>query len=440
MTETYSFEPFESVENLKKIAEKLNSSFVVLMAKNCKISFIQNAVKRFEQAALYMRAGMVYADYYQKFDNEKKLMQTIDYQRGSLRDDFDFGNVLFFDAKLFRECVLAQDNDFRFAGLYDLRLRISEKAPIFHLNEPLYVVNNKEVIDNEKQQFAYINIKNQNMQIEMETAVTQHLKRINALVNYKKLKKIKFETQAFEYEASIIIPVKNREETIYDCITSAINQKTNFPYNIIAVDNFSTDHTANYIKIMATKTDREIVLLTPDEQNIGIGGCWNIAINHAKCGRFAVQLDSDDMYKDENVLQRIVYEFYKQQCAMLIGSYSTVNHCHEPIPPFDVKHLEWTAENGMNNALRINGFGAPRAFFTPIVRQIQFPNVSYGEDYAMALRISREWKIGRIFDSIYICRRWQNNSDADITTDKLNVYNLYKDRIRTMELMARIKY
>jgi hypothetical protein len=439
MAATYNFQPYESGENLKRIAEMLDGGFVALIAENSNVSFIQNALKRFEQAALDTGAGMVYSDYYQKFDKEEKLMQTIEYQQGSLRDDFDFGKVLFFDAKLFKECVLDHDSDFKFAGLYDLRLRVSEKAPIFHLNEPLYVVDNKEIINNEKQQFAYVDAKNQEVQKEMEVAVIQHLKRINAIINHKKLKKVKLKMQPFEYEASVIIPVKNREKTIYDCINSALNQKTNFRYNIIAVDNFSDDYTAGYIKTMAKQADKEIVLLTPDEQNLNIGGCWNIAVNHAKCGRFAVQLDSDDMYKDENTLQRIVDEFYKQQCAMLIGSYSMVNQYLELIPPFEVKHLEWTAENGMNNALRVNGFGAPRAFFTPIIRQIQFPNVGYGEDYATALRISREWKVGRIFDSVYLCRRWQNNSDAGITAEKLNTYNFYKDKIRTIELAARIK-
>ena len=152
------------------------------------------------------------------------------------------------------------------------------------------------------------------------------------------------------------------------------------------------------------------------------------------CGRFAIQLDSDDLYINHHVLQRIVDTFHEHQCAMVIGSYKMVNFKLEEIPPGIIDHKEWTPDNGRNNALRVNGLGAPRAFYTPLLRQIRIPNVSYGEDYATALAISREY---RIYEPLYLCRRWEGNSDADLNIQRVNANNYYKDKIRMIEILAR---
>jgi hypothetical protein len=427
-----------SEANLKKIAEDLSTDFVVLIGEDCEISFLQNGLLRFVQIALDTGAGMLYSDFYQNYNGEQKFIPTIEYQSGSLRDDFYFGSIVFFDAKILKRCVLEQNNGFNFAALYDLRLRVSEISSIFHIGEPLYVSTKKEIISNETKQFAYVDTKNQKVQTEMEIAVTQHLRRLNAFVE-PNFKKVNFDMEHFELEASVIIPVKNREETICDAINSALKQKTSFDFNIIVIDNCSTDNTTKIINTLAEENrNKNVVHIIPEEKNLGIGGCWNVAVNCSECGKFAVQLDSDDIYENEYTLQRIVDEFYLQQSAMIIGSYTMVNFDLQRIPPGVIRHLEWTETNGMNNGLRLNGFGAPRAFFTPIIRQLQFPNVSYGEDYAVALRISREYKTGRIFDSIYLCRRWDSNSDANISIERLNSYNFYKDKIRTIELNARI--
>ena len=271
----------------------------------------------------------------------------------------------------------------------------------------------------------------------MEKACTAHLKRIGALLTGNP-KSVNLESESFDCEASIIIPVRNRQKTIADAIHSALGQQTNFKFNVLVVDNFSTDDTGNIIDRIA-HTYSNVFKITPDNDNLGIGGCWQLAINHSLCGKFAVQLDSDDIYQSPHTLQRIVDEFYRQRCAMLIGSYTITDFELNPIPPYLIDHAEWTDDNGRNNALRINGLGAPRAFFTPIIREIGFPNVSYGEDYAVGLRISREWKIDRIYDSVYLCRRWENNSDTGISLETLNRYNFYKDKIRTIELLSRIK-
>ena len=354
-----------------------------------------------------------------------------------MRDDFDFGKLLFFNAKELKKAVAEMSDNYRFAGLYDLRLRISQQSEIFHINEFLYseTISNS-LTDNEKQ-FSYVDPKNREAQIEMESACTEHLKKIGAYISQNH-KPLDLSSETFSVEASVIIPVRNRKNTIGAAIKSVLTQNPNFGFNLIVIDNYSTDGTTQIIEDFA-KTDSRVIHIIPENKDLGIGGCWNEGIMHKNCGRFAVQLDSDDVYANDDVLQKIVDKFHAEHCAMVIGSYTITDVDLTPIPPYLIDHCEWTDENGHNNALRINGLGAPRAFFTPVLRQIKLPNTSYGEDYAVGLAISRDYKIGRIYESLYCCRRWEGNSDAALDIEKTNRNNLYKDSIRTIELKARKK-
>lgn len=426
-----------STKELINIANTATTEWLFLQTETGEIEFLPQAEKRFIEIAEATGAAMVYSDYYQITEDGKNPINTIEYQRGSLRDDFNFGAVILLNTGILQKITTHTSEDYEFAGLYDIRLKISETSSIFRIAEPLYLLTPVSATEAESRHFAYIDKKNRNVQIDMEKACTAHLKRIGALLTGNP-KSVNLESESFDCEASIIIPVRNRQKTIADAIHSALGQQTNFKFNVLVVDNFSTDDTGNIIDRIA-HTYSNVFKITPDNDNLGIGGCWQLAINHSLCGKFAVQLDSDDIYQSPHTLQRIVDEFYRQRCAMLIGSYTITNFELNPIPPYLIDHAEWTDDNGRNNALRINGLGAPRAFFTPIIREIGFPNVSYGEDYAVGLRISREWKIGRIYDSVYLCRRWENNSDTGISLETLNRYNFYKDKIRTIELLRRIK-
>ena len=426
-----------STKKLTNIANTATTEWLFLQTEAGEIEFLPQAEKRFIDIAEATGAAMVYSDYYQITEDGKNPITTIEYQRGSLRDDFNFGAVILLNTGILKKITTHTPEDYEFAGLYDIRLKISEISSIFRIAEPLYLLTPVSATEAESRHFAYIDKKNRNVQIDMEKACTAHLKRIGALLTGNP-KSVNLESESFDCEASIIIPVRNRQKTIADAIHSALGQQTNFKFNVLVVDNFSTDDTGNIIDRIA-HTYSNVFKITPDNDNLGIGGCWQLAINHSLCGKFAVQLDSDDIYQSPHTLQRIVDEFYRQRCAMLIGSYTITNFELNPIPPYLIDHAEWTDDNGRNNALRINGLGAPRAFFTPIIREIGFPNVSYGEDYAVGLRISREWKIGRIYDSVYLCRRWENNSDTGISLETLNRYNFYKDKIRTIELLRRIK-
>ena len=426
-----------STKELVNIANTATTEWLFLQTEAGEIEFLPQAEKRFIEIAEATGAAMVYSDYYQITEDGKNPITTIEYQRGSLRDDFNFGAVILLNTGILKKITTHTPEDYEFAGLYDIRLKISETSSIFRIAEPLYLLTPVSATEAESRHFAYIDKKNRNVQIDMEKACTAHLKRIGALLTGNP-KSVNLESESFDCEASIIIPVRNRQKTIADAIHSALGQQTNFKFNVLVVDNFSTDDTGNIINRIA-HTYSNVVKITPDNDNLSIGGCWQLAINHSLCGKFAVQLDSDDIYQSPHTLQRIVDEFYRQRCAMLIGSYTITDFELNPIPPYLIDHAEWTDDNGRNNALRINGLGAPRAFFTPIIREIGFPNVSYGEDYAVGLRISREWKIGRIYDSVYLCRRWENNSDTGISLETLNRYNFYKDKIRTIELLRRIK-
>jgi hypothetical protein len=394
-------------------------------------------LERLSKIAADTEAGMVYSDYYQVADGVRSAHPVIDYQEGSLRDDFNFGSVLFYNSKRLRKAVDKMKEDYQFAGLYDLRLKVSRKAELVHINEYLYSEIEFDTRKSGEKQFDYVDPKNRAVQIEMEAACTAHLKKIDAYLK-PEFTKIEFNESNFPVEASVIIPVRNRVKTVDDAIRSVLSQKANFAFNLIVVDNFSNDGTSEIIAEIA-KTDSRLIHIIPERNDLGIGGCWNAGVDSELCGKFAIQLDSDDIYQDENTLQKIVDAFYEQNCAMVIGSYTMTNFAMETIPPGLIDHKEWTPENGRNNALRINGLGAPRAFYTPVLREIKVPNTSYGEDYALGLRISREYQIGRIYDSVYMCRRWDENSDASLDVVKMNGHNLYKDKIRTIELKARKK-
>ena len=380
-------------------------------------------------------AGLYYADYSRAEGEHSTTCEVIDYQKGSLRDDFNFGPLLLFRSDILRKVVASMTDDYRFAGLYDLRLKVSEIAPVVHIKETLCRLGT--TADRQgKTQFDYVDPRNRAVQEEMEKACTNHLKHIGAYLE-PSFRKADFESEAFGLEASVIIPVRNRESTIEDAIRSALNQKTTFPYNVIIIDNHSTDGTTEKIRRFAS--DSRLVHIIPEKKDLKIGGCWNEGVRHPKCGKFAVQLDSDDVYSADDTLQKIVDAFYEQQCPMIVGTYKLTNFDLETIPPGIIDHREWTPENGRNNALRINGLGAPRAFYTPLVRELGLPDVSYGEDYAIGLRISREYQIGRLYDVLYFCRRWEGNSDASPDMYLANSHNTYKDSLRTGELEARIK-
>ena len=359
----------------------------------------------------------------------------ISYQEGSLRDDFDFGAVWAVNAQAFRQAVEEMDATYRYAALYDLRLRLSRKGEILRLPEYLYTVEETDARASGERQFDYVDPRNREVQQEMEAVCTAHLKAIGGWLP-PTFRDIDLQEGEFPVEASVVIPVKNRARTIADAVHSALSQETDFPFNILVVDNYSTDGTTEILQKLA-KEHPTVVLLHPKNPMAGIGGCWNTAIDSPQCGRFAVQLDSDDLYASPQTLQTIVDEMYKQQCAMLAGSYRMVDFQLQEIAPGVVDHREWTDTNGRNNALRINGFGAPRAFFTPVIRKVHFPNVSYGEDYAVGLAISRHYRVGRIYTPVYLCRRWEGNSDANLNIEQVNRNNYYKDRIRTIELRAR---
>ena len=426
-----------STKTLLTIEEHTDAEYVLLSLKHTPVSLGLHALDRLLRVATDSNAGMVYADCYIQKDGVQEKHPTIDYQTGSIRDDFDFGQLVLIRASLLHEYAAKQQlTDYKWAGFYDLRLYISRKSQIFHLNEYLYTQVETDSRKSGERQFDYVNPRNREVQIEMEQVATKHLDKIGATVDTSKYMKPDYSEQDFTYEASVIIPVFNRAKTIADAVGSALAQKTTFKYNVIVVDNHSTDGTSDILEAAAAE-DKRLIHIIPERTDLGIGGCWNVAVDDARCGRFAVQLDSDDLYSSPQTLQRIVDEFHKQGAAMIVGSYRMCNFQLETLPPGLIDHKEWTDQNGPNNALRINGLGAPRAFFTPILRQIQFPNTSYGEDYALGLAFSRKYRIGRIFDELYLCRRWDGNSDAALSIERQNANNLYKDRLRTMELKAR---
>ena len=425
----------ESSNTVMSIAENTDADYLLLCTRMTSVRWGLYALERFLRTADDTGAVMVYSDHYSLEEGALTKHPAIDYQAGSLRDDFDFGSLWLIKSQALLDYVAQTDRvDYQYAGLYDLRLYLSRKGEIFHLNEYLYTEAELDTRKSGEKQFDYVNPRNREVQIEMERACTAHLEKVGAIVDTNFYRQPDFDEQDFACEASVVIPVFNREKTIADAVKSALSQKTNFPYNVIVVNNHSTDSTG---KILDSIDDGRLIQIVPGRTDLGIGGCWNVAVNSDHCGKFAVQLDSDDLYSSPKTLQKIVDAFHEQKAAMIIGSYRMCDFDLNTLPPGLIDHKEWTEDNGCNNALRINGLGAPRAFFTPLVRQIQFPNTSYGEDYALGLAFSRRYRIGRIYDELYLCRRWGGNSDAALSVERVNANNLYKDRLRTMELKAR---
>jgi hypothetical protein len=428
-----------STDTLRSIAEAVSHKYVLIYIKDEPLEMGMFALDRVLAIAQDTGADMLYADHYRLMeDGSRQRHPLIECQKGALRDDFDFGSVLVFKSSSFKRAVRSMSEDYEWGALYDLRLRMKK---IVHVNEYLYTEIETDNRKSGEKLFDYVDPKNRAVQIEMEKVCTEHLKRIGAWLP-PVFKEVCFASESddkgFPVTASVIIPVFNRIRTVKDAVLSALSQKCDFRYNVIVVDNHSTDGTTELLEELASQNENMLHVI-PDRTDLGIGGCWNLAVHHGMCGEFAVQLDSDDVYSGPDTLQKIVNAFHEQKCAMVVGTYQMTDFQMNPIPPGIIDHREWTEENGRNNALRINGLGAPRAFWTPLLRTINLPNTSYGEDYALGLRISRDYRIGRIYDVLYCCRRWDGNSDAALAIDKVNANNLYKDRIRTWELEARMR-
>ena len=427
--------PLGETATLRRIAAASEAPYTLIYTKSTDLRFGLFALERMLSIAGDSGAAMVYADHFNEADGIRREAPVIDYQFGSLRDDFDFGSVLLYRTDALREAVARMDVDYRYAALYDLRLKVSQKGALEHINEYLYYEIETDNRASGEKIFDYVVPKNRGVQLEMEQAVTRHLKDIGGYLA-PVFKEVEFSGEPFEYEASVIIPCKNRVQSIAAAIASALNQETTFPYNVIVVDDNSDDGTVE--EILKFRDDPRLIYIAQDRSYHASGGNWNVAVHHPKCGRFALQLDSDDLYYDGNTVQKFVDAFYAQKCAMVVGTYRMTDFDLHPLPPYVVDHKEWTDENGRNNALRVNGLGAPRGFYVPLLRTLNFPTTKYGEDYAVGLRISREYRIGRIWEVMYNCRRWANNSDAALSVEKVNANNLYKDRIRTWELRARV--
>lgn len=427
---------FGNIASWRDIAARATKKYVAVFASPHSLEPGYNCLPRMSRVASDSNAVMVYSDYRMRTaGGTLKHIPTIDYFKGSLRDDFDFGPLFLINSGALAEAVKRVDRDYEYAGWYALRLVLSRIGNILHLPETLYTAVENDSRTSGQKQFDYVDPCNRARQIEMELACTEHLKLIGAYLP-PKFEKADYSGN-FPVEASVIIPVRNRVRTIADAVHSALTQTTDFSYNIIVVDNHSTDGTAELLRQLAGLYDNLHVII-PNFSDLGIGGCWDQAICSAYCGRFAVQLDSDDLYKDDDTLQRIIDLFHDENCGMVIGSYELTDFNLNPIPPGLIDHREWTDDNGRNNALRINGLGAPRAFVTNLLREIRVPNTSYGEDYALGLAISRRFRIGRIYDPLYLCRRWEGNSDSNLDIARVNANNLYKDRLRTIEVEARI--
>jgi len=421
---------------LRQFNEKVETPYILFINELTGLELGQFCLDRMVDIAESSGAGLIYSDYYDLKGGSRSIHLLIDYQSGSIRDDFDFGPLYLINKEAFNYSLAEDNSEYKFAGLYSLRLNLSRKYPLIRIPEYLYAAEKIDFRKSGEKNFDYVDPKNKEVQLEMEKAATHHLKKINAYL-YPEFEKVKDFDLEFPVKASIIIPVKNRTKTIADAVNSALKQKTNFSFNVIAVDNHSTDGTSEILKSISKS--KQLIHLVPDRRDLGIGGCWNEAVHNDACGKFSVQLDSDDLYSDENSLQKIINIFDEENCAMVIGSYKLTDFNLNEIPPGIIDHKEWTEENGRNNALRINGLGAPRAFFTPVLRKLKIPNVSYGEDYAAGLAVSRRYKIARIYEPVYLCRRWEGNSDASLSIEKQNSNNFYKDRIRTLEILARQK-
>ena len=420
---------------IRAIAILSQTEYTLIYTRHSPLKLSQYSLERFVQVAEDSLSGLVYSNYMVVKAGVVTSHPVIDYQVGSLRDDFNFGSLLFYRKQTLKLAAEEVDPTLQHAGLYALRLNASLISPIFRIPEYLYTEEESDLRLSGEKIFDYVDPRNRGVQIEMEQVFTGFLRKAGAYLE-PEFNTVEFENGNFPVEASVIIPVKNRVRTIEDAIRSVLSQETKFAFNLIVADNYSTDGTSELIEKYAQQ-DARLIHLVPGRKDLGIGGCWNAAVDHPSCGKFAVQLDSDDLYLDNTTLQQIVDAFYSDKCAMVVGSYRMVNFALEEIPPGIIDHKEWTPENGRNNALRINGLGAPRAFYTPLLRSIKVPNVNYGEDYALGLAISRHYQIGRIYNPLYLCRRWDDNSDASLSVEVMNGHNLYKDRIRSIEFLAR---
>lgn len=426
----------ESVERYKQVALYANTPFTLICTQVQDLEFGYMALERMCDYLSAPQCSMVYADHYKTIKGERTPHPVIDYQLGSVRDDFDFGSLLMFRTDYLKRAIneIEAEKEYQHSALYALRLALSIYGELTHIREFLYTETEIDLRKSGEKQFDYVDPRNRQVQIEREEVFTRHLKKIGAYLK-PGMMTVDLKEGEFSHEASIIIPVRNRARTINDAIHSVLEQETSFPFNLIIIDNHSTDGTSEIIE--QYKNDNRVIHLIPERTDLGIGGCWNLGINHPQCGRFAIQLDSDDLYSSPHTVQTIVDKFYEEQCAMVIGSYRMTDFTLQTLPPGVIDHKEWTDENGHNNALRINGLGAPRAFFTPLLRKIRVPNTSYGEDYALGLAFSRQYRIGRIYDVLYLCRRWEGNSDAALSIEKINQNNNYKDSLRTLEIKLR---
>ena len=434
-------EDFNGTNVLLEIAKAVKEDFFLFYNKETPVQLAYNTIGRMLAVADATDADMIYADHFALENGTVVKAECIDYQYGAIRNDFDFGSCVLYTSDALRHYVqINVKNKYKYAALYDFRLFISRRKNdnIIHIKETLYTEHELDLRTSGEKQFDYVNPNNRDVQIEMENAATYHLKKIGAFIKLSSVAEVNVEAGDFPVQASVIIPVKNRRKTIKDAVLSALSQKADFDFNVIVVDNHSDDGTTDILKQITKQTDK-LIHLVPETHDLGIGGCWSLAVNDCRCGRFAVQLDSDDLYSGEDTLQRIVDKFRQDQCAMVIGAYRMCDFNLNTLPPGIINHREWTDANGRNNALRINGLGAPRAFFTPILRKYGIPNTSYGEDYALGLCFSRLFKIGRIYDELYLCRRWDGNSDAALSRERVNANNAYKDALRTIEIKARQK-
>jgi hypothetical protein len=442
--------PFTSQATVNLMLDQIRTKYLLLLPRTRQVSIEPKSLERFIETAKSTRAGLIYSDFYDETGQGRTLHPLSDYQFGSVRDDFDFGPIILFSVDAIRGALKKYGAmpGVIFAGFYNLRLKVSIDHSLYHLPEPLYSVfetdkspRNAGAIRQSAVQdriFAYVDPRNEAAQKEMETIFTDYLKKIGAYLPRSHLREVRQRPKSFPVEASIVIPVRNRKETIGEALKSALSQETGFPFNIIVVDNHSTDGTTAILSDLGRQypTLKHII---PKRTDLGIGACWNEAIHAEACGRYAVQLDSDDLYSGSRTLQKLIDMLRQDNYAMVVGSYTLVDSGRKEISPGLVNHREWTDENGHNNALRINGLGAPRAFNTDLMRRIGFLNVSYGEDYAAALRICREYRIGRIYESLYLCRRWSGNTDAALSIEEVNRNDAFKDKVRTDEILARQK-
>ena len=432
-------------DSLETVLEVLNwhqsiDSRYLLWVRSERVELLASGLQRLTNCARAVDAAIAYSDFSERdSDGTVRSHPLIDYQSGSLRDDFDFGEVLLVDGARVQDLLASMESERVSAangGWYDLRLRLSERGPVFHLPESTYTLNGDKGSDSSESHFSYVDPRNRDYQIEMERIATAHLKRIGAFLPPPTGKLVEDTAEDYTVVASVVIPVRDRERTVRDAVESALSQRTSFPFNVIVVDNHSSDSTTQILKEIS-QDDARLLHMIPKRTDLGIGGCWNEAIYSDVCGQYVVQLDSDDLYSAHDVLQRIINKFQEAAYAMVVGSYEIVNFDLEQIPPGLIDHREWTDENGHNNALRIAGLGAPRAFHAATLRQYGFPNVSYGEDYAVALPVSGRYRVGRIYESLYLCRRWEDNSDHTLPLEAINRYAAYKDRLRSIEIATR---